>query len=286
MRNTPKILIIAGSDSCGGAGLQADIKVATAHKIYAACAPTCLTAQSTVGVAGIFYPPISFLKQQLEVVLDDIKFDAIKIGMLGSVEIIDCVADVLARKAKKIPLILDTVMVSTSGHLLLQENAVEALKSRLVKGAFLVTPNIDEAQVLAQMKIKSLDDMKLAALKIKALGACNVLIKGGHLPAKNGVIKSILLLENSAKKNKSGSIKATKTDEFNEAQNNFVIISNKKIAAAKLHGTGCSLASAIACNIAKKYDLLKATRQANNYVYRAVLANLKIGKGSLVLSHF
>lgn len=264
MINVPKILIIAGSDSCGGAGLQADIKVATAHKVYSACVPTCLTAQSTEGVAGIFYPPISFLKQQLEVVLDDIKFDAIKIGMLGNAEIIDCVAEVLARKANKIPLILDTVMVSTSGHLLLEKNAVEALKSRLVKGAFLVTPNIDEAEILAQMKIKSQEDMRCAALKIKALGACNVLIKGGHLPAKNGKITSIFLDENGV----------------------FHKISNKKVDVKKLHGTGCSLASAIGCNIAKKNNLLTSVRKANNYVYRAVLANLRVGKGSNVLSHF
>ena len=135
MKKLPKILIIAGSDPSGGAGLQTDIKVATAHKVYAGAVVTCLTAQNTQGVSAVFNPPVAFLRAQLEAVLDDIKFDAIKIGMLGNVEIIDCVADVLRAKAKKIPLILDTVMVSTSGHLLLEKNAVEALKSRLLKGS-------------------------------------------------------------------------------------------------------------------------------------------------------
>ena len=264
MTNIFKILIIAGSDPSGGAGLQADIKVATAHKVYAGAVVSCLTAQNTQGVGAVFNPPVSFLRQQLEMVFDDIKFDAIKIGMLSNAEIIDCVANALQARAKKIPLILDTVMVSTSGHLLLEENAVEALKSRLCKGAFLVTPNIDEAQVLAQMKIKSLDDMQHAALKIKALGVQNVLIKGGHLPAKNGEIISILLDENGK----------------------FHKISNKKINVKKLHGTGCSLASAIACNIAKKNNLLESVKKANQYVYKAVLNNLRIGRGSRVLRHY
>ena len=263
-KTVPKILIIAGSDPSGGAGLQADIKTATAHKVYAGAVVTSLTAQNTRGVAAVFNPPIAFLRQQLEMVLDDIKFDAIKIGMLSSAEIVDCVADVLRAKAKKIPLILDTVMVSTSGHLLLEENAVEALKSILLDGAFLVTPNIDEAQVLAKMKIKNLDDMGQAALIIKELGAQNVLIKGGHLKAEKGEIKNLLLDKN----------------------NKFHIISNKKIAIKNLHGTGCTLASAIACNIAKKMNLLESTKKANEYVHKAIVKNLKIGKGSNVLRHF
>jgi len=263
-KNIPKILIIAGSDPCGGAGLQADIKTAMAHKVYAGAVVTSLTAQNTQGVAAVFNPPIAFLRQQLEIVLDDIKFDAIKIGMLSSAEIIDCVADVLRVKAKKIPLILDTVMVSTSGHLLLEKDAVSALKSKLLKGAFLVTPNIDEAEVLAQMPIKNLDDMKVAALKIKALGAQNILIKGGHLSSKDDKIKNLFL-------NKAG---------------DFFVITNKKVAVKNIHGTGCSLASAIACNVAKKMNLLESVKKANNYVYKAVVNNLFVGKGSKVLRHF
>lgn len=260
----PKILIIAGSDPSGGAGIQADIKTATAHKIYAGAAITCLTAQNTQKVLAIHNSPTEFLRQQIEAVLDDISFDVIKIGMLGSAEIIDCVAEVLLKKAQKIPLVLDTVMVATSGDLLLKANAIEALRSKLIKGAYIVTPNIDEAKVLAQMPIKTFADMKIAAIKIKALGAKNVLIKGGHLNFSDGKIHSIL---------------------FDE-KNNFHRISNKKIGTKDLHGTGCTLASAIACNLAKKMELVAAVRKANSYVYKSVLKNLKVGKGSLVLQHF
>ncbi|MBP7710257.1 MAG: bifunctional hydroxymethylpyrimidine kinase/phosphomethylpyrimidine kinase [Rickettsiales bacterium] len=260
----PKILIIAGSDPSGGAGIQADIKTATAHKIYSAAAITCLTAQNTKKVFDVSYAPTDFLRQQIEVVLDDISFDAVKIGMLGTAEIIDCVADVLAKKAKKIPLILDTVMVATSGDLLLKQNAVAALKSKLVKGAYIVTPNIDEAKVLAEMPIRNLAEMKLAATAIKALGAKNVLIKGGHLNFSDGKIHSILLDE----------------------KNNFHRISNKKIGNKNLHGTGCTLATAIACNVAQKMELLAAVKKANSYVYASIKKSLKVGKGSLVLGHF
>lgn len=260
----PKILIIAGSDPSGGAGIQADIKTASAHKTYAAAAITCLTAQNTQKVFAIHNAPIEFLRSQIEAVLDDIKFDAIKIGMLGTSEIIDCVADILAKKAKKIPLILDTVMVATSGDLLLQEAAVDSLKSKLIKGAYIVTPNIDEAKVLAKMPIKNLADMKSAALKIKALGAKNILIKGGHLNFSDGKIHSILLDE----------------------KNKFHLISNKKLGTKNLHGTGCTLASAIACNVAQKMALPMAVKKANQYVYRSIVKSLKIGKGSLVLGHF
>ncbi len=260
----PKILIIAGSDPSGGAGLQADIKVATAHKVYAGAVVACLTAQSTVGVAGVFNPPVDFLRTQLETVLQDIEFDAIKIGMLGTSAIVDCVADVLAVKAARIPLILDTVMVATSGDLLLEENAVEALKSRLVKGAFLVTPNVDEAQILAQMKINSVDDMWAAALKIKALGARNVLVKGGHLRGDGKQITNILLDEKGGRH----------------------VIKNKKLAIEKVHGTGCSLASSIACNVAKKMDLAKAVKKSNRYIYKSIVDFLSVGKGSKVLRHW
>jgi len=264
MKYNPKILIIAGSDPSGGAGIQADIKTVTAHKVYSSAVVTCLTAQNTQKVFAIHNSPIDFLKQQIEVVLDDIKFDAIKIGMLGTVEIIGCVSEILQKKAKNIPLILDTVMVATSGDLLLKENAVEALKLKLIKGAKIVTPNIDEAQVLAEMEIKDVADMKSAAIIIKALGCKSVLVKGGHLKEKNGRIFSVFLDE---------------ADQFH-------IISNKKIGKKNIHGTGCTLASSIACNVAKKMDLVNAVRSANKYVYRAIVKSSSVGKGSDVLGHF
>lgn len=259
-----KILIIAGSDPSGGAGIQADLKTATAHGVYSAAVITCLTAQNTKKVFAVHNSPVEFLRLQLEAVLDDIKFDAIKIGMLGTTEIIECVADVLSKKAKKIPLILDTVMVATSGDLLLEKKAVSAMKSRLVKGSYIVTPNIDEAEVLAEMEIRNLQDMRFAAMKIKALGAKNVLVKGGHLEFGDGKIQSVLLDE----------------------KNKIHLIENKKVGKKNLHGTGCTLACAIACNVAKKMNLLKAVKDANAYVYRAIVKNLKVGKGSFVLQHF
>ena len=260
---TAKLLIIAGSDPSGGAGIQADLKTATAHKVYAAAAITCLTAQSTAKVFAVETPSIEFLRKQIEVVLDDVKFDAIKIGMLGNSAVIDCVMDVLNRKAKKIPLILDTVMVATSGDLLLKKDAVLALK-KFISRAKIVTPNIDEAKVLSGIEIKNLEDMKRAATIIKALGCKAVLLKGGHLNFADGKIHSILLDE----------------------KNKFHLISNKKVGKKNLHGTGCTLASALACNIAKKIDLAQAAKKANAYVYRCVVKSLKIGKGSLVLQHY
>jgi len=260
----PKILIIAGSDPSGGAGIQADIKTATAHKVYAAAAITCLTAQNTKKVFAVHNSPTDFLRQQIEVVLSDIAFDAIKIGMLGTSEIIDCVADILKRKAKKIPLVLDTVMVATSGDLLLKKDAVAALKSKLIKGAFIVTPNIDEAEVLAEMKIRNLSEMKIAARKIQKIGAKNILLKGGHLNFPDKKIHSLLL------------------DELGD----FHLISNKKFGEKNLHGTGCTLASALACNLAKKIELVAAVRKANQYVYRSIVKSFAVGEGSKVLQHF
>ncbi|NBV05690.1 MAG: bifunctional hydroxymethylpyrimidine kinase/phosphomethylpyrimidine kinase [Proteobacteria bacterium] len=260
----PKILIIAGSDPSGGAGIQADIKTATAHKVYSAAAITCLTAQNTKKVFAVHNSPTDFLRQQIEVVLSDITFDVIKIGMLGTAEIIDCVADILKRKAKKIPLVLDTVMVATSGDLLLKKDAIAALKSKLIKGAFIVTPNIDEAEVLAEMKIKNLSEMKIAARKIQKIGAKNILLKGGHLNFPDKKIHSLLLDESE----------------------NFHLIRNKKFGEKNLHGTGCTLAAALACNLAKKIELVAAARKANQYVYRSIVKSFAAGEGSKVLQHF
>ncbi len=258
-----KILIIAGSDSGGGAGIQADIKTASAHKIYSSCVITCLTAQNTQKVAAIHNPTIDFLEKQLEAVFADIKFDSIKIGMLGSQEIIKAINKILKEKAKNIPIILDPVMVATSGDILLEKDAIGELKNFCAQ-AKIITPNIDEAEILAEIKIKNIADMKLAAQKIKKFGCGAVLIKGGHLDFSDGKIYSVLLDE----------------------KNNFTIISNKRIGKKNLHGTGCTLSSALACNIARKYSLKKSAQKANSYVCKAIKNSLKIGKGSLVLKHF
>ncbi len=264
----PKILIIAGSDSCGGAGVQIDIKTATYLKTYAATAITCLTAQSSAKVYDVFYPPIDFLKQQIEVVLNDMSFDCIKIGMLGNAKIVDLIAEILAKKAKNVKIVLDTVMVATSGDLLMEKSALSILKSKLINQAYLVTPNIIEAEILSQMKITKVSDMKKAAKIIKELGCKNVLIKGGHLLSKNNILTNLLLSEDGK----------------------FHLITNKKLGKdyknQNIHGTGCTLASAIACNLAKKIDLLSAIRKANFYVYRSIVKSADIGKGSRILINY
>jgi hydroxymethylpyrimidine/phosphomethylpyrimidine kinase len=264
----PKILIIAGSDSSGGAGIQADIKTATYLKTYAATAITCLTAQSSARVHDVLYSPVNFLRQQIEVVLDDMNFDCIKIGMVGNSKIVNLVADILFKKAKNIKIVLDTVITATSGDLLIEMSALKALKSRLINQAYIVTPNIIEAEILSQTTIKNVSDMKEAAKIIKTLGCKNVLIKGGHLFSDDNIIRNILLDENDK----------------------FYLITNKRLGKdyknQNIHGTGCSMASAIACNLAKKFDLLSAVRKANHYVYRSIAGSVDIGKGSRILINY
>ncbi len=259
-----KILIIAGSDSGGGAGLQADIKTACAHKVFCSTIVTSLTAQNTQGVFAIHNPDINFLKKQLEVVLDDIKFDAVKIGMLSNLEIAQEVFRILKDNRNIKNIVLDPVMVATSGDALLEDLAIDVLKKKLLPISILVTPNIDEANILSGMEILNLEDMKLAAKKIKELGVKNVLIKGGHLNISKDKIYSILL------------------DDFS----NYHLIYNNKISKIQFHGTGCSLASAICSNLAKGNSIKKSVKKANKYVFKTLKSSLKVGKGSLVLNHF
>lgn len=259
-----KILIIAGSDSGGGAGVQADIKTATKHKVFCSTIITSLTAQNTVGVKSIFNPDISFLEDQFQAVLEDINFDATKIGMLGNSNIIDIVAQFIkSQKLKNI--ILDPVMVATSGDILLKKDSINDLKNKLVNKSFVITPNIDEAEILSEAKITNLSDMKKSAMIIKKFGARNVLIKGGHLLTKeNNKIYNLLLDENDK----------------------FTIITNKKIEKLQFHGTGCTLSTAIACNIANNNSIISAVRKSNQYIAKAIKNSQQIGKGSRVLKHF
>lgn len=258
-----KILIIAGSDPSGGAGIQADIKTATALKTYSSCVISCLTAQNTAKVYDVFYPPVSFLEKQISVVLDDIKFDAIKIGMLGNLEITKIVAKILKQKAKNIKIITDPVMVATSGDKLLKDDAINVLKKELIAISYLTTPNTDEAEILADMKIKNLDDVKIAAKKIQKLGVKNVLIKGGHLDLGDKIY-NYLLMENGEDK----------------------IFINKKLPHKKVHGTGCTLASAISSFVAQGFDLENAVKKANLFVLKAIKNGSQIGKGSRILKHY
>ncbi len=254
-----KILIIAGSDSGGGAGVQGDIKTVTALGGYAATAITALTAQNTLGVFGIHEIPDDFIAQQIELVLSDIGADAIKTGMLHRVGVIKTVADSL-KKFQHIPLIIDPVMVAKGGAALLELEAVEHLKNLLMPRAFLVTPNIPEAEILAVMKISDVAGMVTAAEKIMELGPKNVLVKGGHLDSEK--IYNVLAGRDGVK-----------------------IFEKRWRESRNTHGTGCALASAIATFTAQKYPLVKAVKKALDYVDKAIKTAPNIGKGHGPLNH-
>ena len=251
-------LTIAGSDSSGGAGVQSDIKTMSANGVYAMSAITALTAQNTTGVRSIFSVTADFLRQQLDAVFEDIFPDAVKIGMVADAELIEVIAERLEHyNAKNI--VLDPVMVSTSGSRLMSENAVCTLRERLFPVADIVTPNIPEAEVLSGMKINSADDMEKSAEIISHGFGCTVLLKGGH-----SVNDASDLLYHDGK---------------------FRWLISEKINNPNTHGTGCTLSSAIASNLAKGCDMIKSVEQAKEYVTGAISAGLDLGKGSGPLNH-
>jgi len=251
-------LSIAGSDSSGGAGIQADIKTMTANGVFAMTAVTALTAQNTTGVSGIMEVTPAFLAKQLDRVFEDIFPDAVKIGMVSSAALIEAIADKLTEyKAKNI--VLDPVMVATSGARLISEEAIDTLKKRLIPLAEVITPNIPEAEVLAGTEIRSADDMEKAAEQIFAEYGCAVLLKGGHqLNDAND-----LLVGRGVKKWFEG----------------------KRIDNPNTHGTGCTLSSAIASNLAKGYALDEAVERAKRYISGALAAMLDLGHGSGPMDH-
>lgn len=253
-----KVLTIAGSDCSGGAGIQADIKTVTVHKMYAMSVITALTAQNTLGVTGIMDATPEFVAKQMDAVFTDIFPDAVKIGMVSSSEIIDTIADKLQEyNAKNI--VLDPVMISTSGHRLITEEAQNVLVKNLMPLADIITPNIPEAEVLSGVSIKTKDDMLNAAdlISLKCKGA--VLLKGGHMVCD----ASDLLYYN-------GKIKWFET---------------KKIDNPNTHGTGCTLSSAIACNLAGGMTMEEAVAKAKEYLTGAIGAMLNLGKGHGPLEH-
>lgn len=251
-------LSIAGSDSSGGAGIQADIKTMTANGVFAMTAVTALTAQNTTGVSGIMEVTPAFLAEQLDRVFEDIFPDAVKIGMVSSAALIEAIADKLTEyKAKNI--VLDPVMVATSGARLISEEAIDTLKKRLIPLAEVITPNIPEAEVLAGTEIRSADDMEKTAEQIFAEYGCAVLLKGGHqLNDAND-----LLVGRGVKKWFEG----------------------KRIDNPNTHGTGCTLSSAIASNLAKGYALDEAVERAKRYISGALAAMLDLGHGSGPMDH-
>ena len=252
------LLIIAGSDSGGGAGIQADIKTASAHNVFATTAITALTAQNTLGVSGVVDTPPDFVRQQIRDVLEDIGASAVKIGMLSSAAIIEAVHSALFPVPQH--LVLDTVMLAKGGHALLKPDAIEALKTLLVPIASIVTPNIPEAEALAGISIKTPHDMITAGNKILALGAKAVLVKGGHMAGAE--VTDMLITQNSQ-----------------------MPIIHKRIDTRNTHGTGCTLASAIASNLANGLELAPAVRKATDYVHNAILTAPRIGSGHGPLNH-
>ena len=251
-------LTIAGSDSSGGAGIQADIKTMTANGVYAMSAITALTAQNTTGVYGILEVTPEFLANQLDCIFTDIRPDAVKTGMVSSSALIEVITQKLTQyKAKN--LVIDPVMVATSGAKLISDEAIETLKGKLLGLATLITPNIPEAQVLSGTDIRTAEDMERAAKAIYEAYGCAVLCKGGHqLNDANDLLYS-----------KEGAR----------------WYHGRRIANPNTHGTGCTLSSAIASNLAKGYSLDEAVERAKAYISGALAAMLDLGKGSGPMNH-
>ena len=252
------VLTIAGSDSSGGAGIQADIKTMTAHGVYAMSAITALTAQNTTGVQDILEAPPAFLAEQLDCVFTDIPPDAVKIGMVSSAALIRVIGEKLRQYGAK-NIVVDPVMVSTSGSRLISEEAVDTLKSELFPLAAVITPNIPEAEVLTGFKIRTPEDMEKAARQIGETFHCAVLCKGGH------------------------QVNSANDYLWQEKGGRWFL--GKRIDNPNTHGTGCTLSSAIASNLAKGVPLEQAVEQAKDYLSGALAAMLDLGKGSGPLNH-
>ena len=252
------VLTIAGSDCSGGAGIQADIKTMIMNGVYAMSVITALTAQNTTGVFGIQESPVEFVDQQMDCVFQDIFPDAVKIGMLSSPEIMHHVAAGL-QKYEARHIVLDPVMVSTSGHRLMQKEAEETLQKELFPLAEVITPNIPEAEVLTGLKITDADSMELAARAISNKFHISVLLKGGHrIEDANDLL-------------------------YTDGKTQW--LKGKRIDNPNTHGTGCTLSSAIASNLAKGYDLTDSVIRAKSYLTDALRADLNLGKGSGPLDH-
>ncbi len=256
-----RVLVVAGSDSGGGAGIQADIKTVTALGGYAMTAITALTAQNTQGVFGIHAVPESFVVQQIDLVLDDLGADCIKTGMLHSAAVIDAVVTALDGERAAIPLVADPVMVAKGGTPLLESSAVAVLKRSLLPRAALITPNIPEAEHLSGQRIASPDDMRRAAAALRTLGARAVLLKGGHLGGEQ--VHDLLL----------------------DGDGNERMFSDRRIDTRHTHGTGCTLASAIATGLAQQMTLPAAVEHALAYVREAIRQAPGYGKGHGPLNH-
>ena len=251
-------LTIAGSDSSGGAGIQADIKTMTANGVFATCAVTALTAQNTTGVTDILESTPHFLAEQLDAVFTDIVPDAVKIGMVSSAELIAVIAEKLRQYGAE-RVVVDPVMVATSGAKLLRDDAIHALTSQLLPLATVLTPNIPEAEILSGLTITDAAGMEAAARTISQRYGCAVLCKGGH--------------------------QINDADDLLWRSGSGKWFRSKRIPTPNTHGTGCTLSSAIASNLAKGYDLDASVERAKAYISGALAAMLDLGRGSGPMDH-
>ena len=258
------VLVIAGSDPSGGAGIQADLKTLTSFGVYGMTAITALTEQNTNGVFDILEIPIEFVVKQINCCLSDINANAVKIGMLHSADLISAVLEALVNNNivsnKKVNIVLDPVMVAKGGHKLLKENAIDALKNFIKVAQPILTPNIPEAEILTGIKINNLKDMKNAGKEINNLGASHVILKGGHMKA---LVMTDLLINSS---------------EIHS-------IETSKIITNHTHGTGCTMASALSASLAKSIDIRHSFEIAHKYVNNAIKTNPKFGSGNGPINH-
>jgi len=256
-----RVLVVAGSDSGGGAGIQADIKTISMLDAYAATAITALTAQNTEGVFGVLPIPPEFIRTQIEVVLDDIGADVIKTGMLHDAAVIEAIASVLHEHAAAVPVVVDPVMAAKGGARLIEPEAIDALRRLLIARAEIVTPNLPKAEILCGATIGDVAEMRTAGETLLGLGCRAALVKGGHLPGE------------------------TVSDVLVTADGGVKIWESPRIATRHTHGTGCTVASAIAAGLAQGLGLEGAVDRARNYVQRAIAGAPGLGRGHGPLDH-
>lgn len=259
----PSVLTIAGFDGSGGAGIQADIKTASALGCFSTSVLTALPVQNTQGVRKIYPIPVEAVADQIEAILDDIFPDAIKIGMVHTPQLVETIANTLG-KYKKIPLVFDPVMVATSGHRLIEEETISAIIEQLFPIADVITPNMDEAAILAHLPVKTLEDMYAAGKAIKQLGCKTILLKGGHQET------------------------STLTSLFCDEHENYHSFETVKFETQNTHGSGCTLSSAIAAYLAQGETLYDAVSLGQHYVFQAIEngKDVKTGHGNGPLNHF
>ncbi len=257
----PRALTIAGSDSGGGAGIQADLKTFAALGVFGTSAITAITAQNTLGVTAVAEVPVEVISEQIEAVVTDIGVDAVKTGMLSSPEIVECVAEAVERFELS-PLVVDPVMIAATGAQLLHDDAVESVKNRLVPLSTVVTPNVLEAEVLTGIEIGSIEDMELVGGELVTMGADAAVVKGGHFDDGSGRVTDVLVTREGVTR-----------------------ITSLRIDTTSNHGTGCTFASAVAAHMAHGIELASAVDLAQRYVWNAMANASPIGGGHGPLNH-